>query len=289
MNRPLNRYDSAGWLCQYASRLRSRSGRRRNGESAGVAPPSTKWLPPPVPVWRPSIMNFSVVSRLWRAASYRCVVRSTSSSQPADGWMFTSMTPGIRRHAEAVEARVARRLVTFEHHRRGQLAGRGLDRGHQLQVVLEPAGGRHEYIKSAVARLGAQRRAGDPVRGLSGSRSRNIHRLRRLVAARHALHALEMRTSLGATRQRHRRRHRVRLVHVGIVALGHPGLGIQRQAIAHRRVAGDQVATLAPQEPRPGLPLLVLARDGQHVADHRIQALLEHARQPRPLQRIFEF
>ena len=94
MNRPLNRYDNDGWLCQYASRLRSRSGRRRNGESAGVAPPSTKWLPPPVPVWRPSSMNFSVVSRLCRAASYRCVVRSTSSSQFDDGWMLTSMTPG---------------------------------------------------------------------------------------------------------------------------------------------------------------------------------------------------
>jgi hypothetical protein len=28
--------------------------------SAGVAPPSVTWLPPPVPVWRPSSMNFSV-------------------------------------------------------------------------------------------------------------------------------------------------------------------------------------------------------------------------------------
>ena len=35
----------------------------------GVAPPSTTWLPPPVPVWRPSIMNFSVPSRDWRASS----------------------------------------------------------------------------------------------------------------------------------------------------------------------------------------------------------------------------
>ena len=59
--------------------LASRSGRRRNGESAGVAPPSTKWLPPPVPVWRPSSMNFSVDRRVSRAAWYRCVVWSTSS------------------------------------------------------------------------------------------------------------------------------------------------------------------------------------------------------------------
>ena len=34
------------------------------GLSAGVAPPSTMWLPPPVPVCRPSSMNFSVPSRL---------------------------------------------------------------------------------------------------------------------------------------------------------------------------------------------------------------------------------
>ena len=25
----------------------------------GVGPPSMTWLPPPVPIWRPSIMNFS--------------------------------------------------------------------------------------------------------------------------------------------------------------------------------------------------------------------------------------
>ena len=30
----------------------------------GVAPPTTTWLPPPVPVWRPSIMNLSAPSRV---------------------------------------------------------------------------------------------------------------------------------------------------------------------------------------------------------------------------------
>ena len=73
--------------------LVSSSGRRRNGESFGVAPPSTKWLPPPVPVWRPSSMNFSVDSRVSCADWYRCVVWSTSS-QPWAGWMLTSITPG---------------------------------------------------------------------------------------------------------------------------------------------------------------------------------------------------
>ena len=41
-NSPEKRYDSDGWLCQYVIRLRSRSGRRRNGLSAGDEPPSTK-------------------------------------------------------------------------------------------------------------------------------------------------------------------------------------------------------------------------------------------------------
>ena len=56
-------------IFQKVTKLRSRSGRRRNGLSAGVAPPITIWLPPPVPVWRPSTMNFSVPSRLSRARS----------------------------------------------------------------------------------------------------------------------------------------------------------------------------------------------------------------------------
>ena len=38
-------------------------------ESAAVAPPIVTWLPPPVPVWRPSSMNFSVPSRASRASA----------------------------------------------------------------------------------------------------------------------------------------------------------------------------------------------------------------------------
>ena len=94
MNMPLNRYDSEGWFCQYTSRLASTSGRRRKGLSAGVAPPITMWLPPPVPVWRPSVMNFSADRRLSNAAWYRNSVWSTRSRQLVTGWMFASITPG---------------------------------------------------------------------------------------------------------------------------------------------------------------------------------------------------
>ncbi len=37
--------------------------RFRSWMEADREPPSTKWLPPPVPVWRPSTMNFSLVRR----------------------------------------------------------------------------------------------------------------------------------------------------------------------------------------------------------------------------------
>jgi hypothetical protein len=83
-----------GWLCQYRIRLASSSGLRRKGLSDGVAPPSTKWLPPPVPVWRPSVMNFSADRRVSNAAWYRNSVCSTSSPQLWAGWMLTSITPG---------------------------------------------------------------------------------------------------------------------------------------------------------------------------------------------------
>jgi hypothetical protein len=49
--------------------LRSRSGLRRKGLSIGIAPPTTTWLPPPVPTCLPSIMNLSAPSRQSRASS----------------------------------------------------------------------------------------------------------------------------------------------------------------------------------------------------------------------------
>ena len=138
---PENRYDSDGWLCQYSIMLASRSGRRRNGESAGVAPPSTKWLPPPVPVWRPSVLNFSDDRRVSSAASYRNSVCATSSAQLCTGCTLTSITPGSGVTRSSLQARIARRLVAFDHDRHGLRLGGGLDGGNQLQVILQRATG----------------------------------------------------------------------------------------------------------------------------------------------------
>ena len=44
-------------------------GAAQEGQSSVVAPPTTTWLPPPVPVCLPSIMNLSAPRRHWRASS----------------------------------------------------------------------------------------------------------------------------------------------------------------------------------------------------------------------------
>ena len=158
MNMPENRYESAGWFCQYVTRLCSRSGRRRSGLSAGVAPPSVTWLPPPVPVWRPSSMNFSVAEarcarflverrRCWRQARPTIARRVDVDLDDA----------GIGRHVEHPDARVARRRVALDHDRRADVSRRGLDGREQLDVILEPHQRRHEHVQVAVARLDAQR------------------------------------------------------------------------------------------------------------------------------------
>ena len=47
----------AGVVVPVADEAAQQVGTSQEGR-IGVAPPMTKWLPPPVPVWRPSSMNF---------------------------------------------------------------------------------------------------------------------------------------------------------------------------------------------------------------------------------------
>ena len=77
----------------------------------------------------------------------------------------------IGRHAEIVQARIARRLVAFEHDRLRLRLRNRLDGSDELQVVLEPRDGRHENIEHAVAGFGAHRGTRDPVRRLARCRS----------------------------------------------------------------------------------------------------------------------
>ena len=97
------------------------------GESAGVAPPSTKWLPPPVPVWRPSVMNFSADRRVSNAAWYRNSVCSHQLA-PAVGRMDVDLDHArIGRDLQQLQARVARRRIAFQHDLHAQFLGGGLD------------------------------------------------------------------------------------------------------------------------------------------------------------------
>src|SRR3984957_16885422 len=83
----------------------------------------------------------------------------------------------------------------------------------------------------------------------------------------------------------------VRRVDEGIVVGGRPRLRIQRQAVPDRRIARDQITTLAAQKPQPRLPSAAVggARDGQYMADHPIETLLEHPGQTLALHWILQF
>ena len=99
------------------------------------------------------------------------------------------------------------------------------------------------------------------------------------------------------------RRHRVGFDDVVGVARRRPGQRIERQPVADRRIAGDQVALLGAQEPRTALPPggmpisgamcvaapVMIPNDRQHVADRAFEALLEDPRQALALQRILHF
>ena len=70
-----------------------------------------------------------------------------------------------------------------------------------------------------------------------------------------------------------------------------PGLRVERQAKAHRRVTRHQIAALRTQKPGPAAPARtrpVVARDRQHVAHRVVESLLEHLAQTLALQGIVE-
>jgi hypothetical protein len=81
------------------------------------------------------------------------------------------------------------------------------------------------------------------------------------------------------------RRERVALDHERELGLLDPGQRIQRQSIAHRRIAGDQVHALAAEVPRAGDPAPAdqagarFAAQRQHVADGRLEPLRVDATQ----------
>ena len=187
------------------------------------------------------------------------------------------------------QARVGRRLVAFQQHRAAQLAGGGLDGGDQLQVVIETVQGRHKQVQATVARLGAQRGAHHAAGRLEEARHRRSLALARLaVAIARVQRGAQLLLDALPAGQRRERLVRVLRRDIGVVQLADPGLRVQRQAVAQRRIAGDQPAVLVAQEPGAGQPGIIAgaAHQRQDLADHLAETAAEHLAQALTLQRV---
>ncbi len=99
----------------------------------------------------------------------------------------------------------------------------------------------------------------------------------------------------GGVRQRVGRCERIAFEQMRIVARGDPRQRIERQPVAHRRIAGHQIHPLVAEEPRPRLPARAVERgravrapDRQHVADHAVEPPVEHVAQPRAFQFVVD-
>ena len=246
--------------------LLSRSGRRRNGLSAGVAPPITMWLPPPVPVWRPSRMNFSV-REARRARVGVEALRDVDGLAPGARRMQVHLQhAGVGRHLDELEARIDRRRVAFDVHRQLELGGRRLDRRDDRDVILQRAGERHEHAQ-LFARLDRER----------GAHRTACHR----PAARR-----RRQRGIG---QGGLRRHRIGRGHIRIVVRLELRQRGERQARAGRQIARQQEQVLAPHVPGLAHPRVAVAAQRQDERRGRAEPAREGAHDARARRRVEQF
>ena len=159
---------------------------------------------------------------------------------------------GIGRHLDHVEARIGGRRIAFDVHRSAGRARASLDRGEQLEIILEPLDRRHEDAEDAVARLDRQRGAHGAIdRDLLDARLAGRRWPRRRMPA--ALVA-SLRELFGRRQRRARlasdpaggcRDSRIRR---------HPGQRAERQPEAERRIARHQEQLAAAQLPLLAVP-----------------------------------
>ena len=85
-----------------------------------------------------------------------------------------------------------------------------------------------------------------------------------------------------------RRRHWIDAVGVRRGGIAAPWQRRERQAIAHRRVARDQIHALTAQTPCGALPAGPRGGKGQHMADRALEPAFKHAPQTIAFERVFQ-
>ncbi len=226
---------------------------------------------------------------------------------PALGRMHVDLDhAGVGRHLDQVEARIDRRSVALDMHRRRVLGSRALDRLEQLEIILELLGRRHEHADDAVARLDRDRRAhraGDEVVGAVGVLVERLEPVLLALADAFGRGGVD-RVDLGHARLRHARRpmvrqgialgDRVRIVDEGVGRRRHVRQRVERQAEADRRVAGRQEQLAAAELPALARPARLHDRLGvpalhrQHEAGRLRQPLREGAHHPAARLRVVD-
>jgi len=154
----------------------------------------------------------------------------------------------VGRDQQLLEPPVVGGRIAFDGDRHVEEGGGVLDRGDQVERVLEPVKRRQEDVQAAAARLhrdGGVRHAGGhrpPVGGALLVHLGAPGGARVDVAVARGDLALEV-------GERLLRRERVGLGLDLLLVLRHPGQGVQRQAQAERRVARDEVQPAAAELP----------------------------------------
>ncbi len=199
---------------------------------------------------------------------------------------------GIGGDREMLQPRIERRRIAFDHHRLGAIGGGILDRRGEGEIILHRLDRRHEDMQQPAAHLDAERGAHDAAIAFAAQR-----RQRHLLAMLRAAALCQGRRGLArakglARRQRRARRGGILGDQERAVRLTRPGQRFQRQAIAHRGIAGQEIERVGAQEPGSALPAPRLAQPDalqrQREAHDLRQALLEDPRQPGALQGIGE-
>ena len=208
---------------------------------------------------------------------------------------------GVRCDGKLIETRIFRRCFAFDNDGQTGFGSGCFNARDKIQIIFRLLHWRHENMQPSVARLDTKRGANDPRRGLArlwpAIRIFFRFQLRLFFPLAKFLCALAgaitgwqccvtTTNDLAAIRKffwqfRQIRLRRILCAQPRKIFFRNPRHGIQRQAQAHRGVAGDQPERVViAQKPGARNPALLLTDprtfDRQRVADDRAEALLEN-------------